>query len=88
MLQALTAGKGYADGNWFATTTPLIGDVNADGKFTNADLQSLIDLLKTGGGSIAAVPEPAALALGALGCAVLTQMIVWTQRKSGKPWWR
>jgi hypothetical protein len=49
-----------------------IGDVNQDGKFSNADLQALLDYLKAGHGSTNSVPEPstfvlAVLALGILG---------------------
>jgi hypothetical protein len=61
----------------FSTTTHLtlaelsqIGDVNSSGSFNNADLQALVALLASGGGSAAAVPEPTAgvlLALGAMG---------------------
>jgi hypothetical protein len=36
-----------------------IGDLSGDHLVNNADLQSLLTLLKSGGGSIAAVPEPA-----------------------------
>ena len=39
-----------------------IGDLNGDHIITNADLQSLLNLLKSGGGSTS-VPEPAALVL-------------------------
>ena len=47
-----------------------IGDVNSSGAFNNADLQALLAVLASGGGSAAAVPEPAAgllLAVGAMG---------------------
>jgi Dockerin type I domain/PEP-CTERM motif len=47
----------------------LIGDVNGDGKFDNADLQALLsDLANSGGGgSVAVVPEPSTIVLAALG---------------------
>ncbi len=47
------------------TNTQLldIEDVNGDGKFTNADLQSLLIDLKNGGGSADSVPEPASIVL-------------------------
>ena len=43
----------------------LIGDLNGDTRFTNADLQKLLDTLKSGGGSIG-VPEPESFILMAL----------------------
>ncbi len=48
----------------------LLGDVNGDGIFNNADLQALLNLLKNGDGSTS-VPEPASLLLLALGGLVL-----------------
>ena len=44
-----------------------IGDINGDGVVNNADLQALLNLLKSGGGSLAAVPEPSSLALTIFG---------------------
>jgi hypothetical protein len=43
-----------------------VGDVDVDGKFTNADLQALLNLLKAGGGSTNPVPEPSTLVLAVL----------------------
>src|SRR5262249_53993272 len=43
-----------------------IGDINGDGKFSNTDLQSLLTLLKSGGGSANSVPEPSTFMLTAL----------------------
>jgi hypothetical protein len=43
-----------------------IGDLSGDHAVTNADLQSLVTLLNSGGGSVAAVPEPATWKLAAL----------------------
>jgi hypothetical protein len=40
-----------------------MGDVNGDGVLNNADVQSLLTMLKSGGGSLAAVPEPASIVL-------------------------
>jgi hypothetical protein len=45
----------------------LIEDVNGDGSFTNADLQFLINNLKSGGGSSDPVPEPASVVMLSLG---------------------
>jgi hypothetical protein len=49
----------------------LIGDANQDTKFNNADIQKLIGLLKSGGGSQSAVPEPDGIVLIALTAAIL-----------------
>ena len=64
MEQSLTDLHGYQSAK--ALTDPqllAIGDLNSDGKVTNADLQVLLNLLKSGGGSLAAVPEPASIQL-------------------------
>jgi hypothetical protein len=45
---------------------PGFSDVNGDGQFTNADLQTLLDLLNSGGGSRNSVPEPSTLVLAVL----------------------
>ena len=42
-----------------------IGDINGDGFFNNADLQAILDLLKSGGGSTS-VPEPSTFVLAVL----------------------
>ena len=41
----------------------LIEDVNLDGSFNNADLQSFLNTLKSGGGSSAPIPEPSTFVL-------------------------
>jgi hypothetical protein len=67
MIQALTNESAYAQADGLtADQLALIGDVNGDGQFTNADIQSLIALLESGGGSTS-VPEPASLVLLAIG---------------------
>ena len=44
----------------------VIGDINVDGAVNNADVQSLLNFFKLGGGSVAAVSEPASITLMAL----------------------
>jgi hypothetical protein len=46
-----------------SATLTDIADLNADGVFNNLDLQGLITYLKTGHGSLSAVPEPATYVL-------------------------
>ena len=72
MLQALTDLNAYQTKYSLpAAATLAIGDLNGDGKVTNADLQALLTLLKSGGGSLAAVPEPASIVLLAFALAAL-----------------
>jgi hypothetical protein len=69
MMQALTNLNGYKSTYDPSLTDPqllLIADVNGDGKFTNADLQYLINTLKSGGGSTGSVPEPSTFVLAIL----------------------
>ena len=71
-MQALTNPIGYeTQYGVSAAIVPVIGDVNGDTQFTNADLQALLDLLKSGGGSSDSVPEPASLVLLAAGSLML-----------------
>ena len=63
MLAALTDLNNYKSINSLSDVNLLaIGDINSSGR-NNADVQSLLNLLKSGGGSTAAVPEPASLVL-------------------------
>ena len=66
MLNALTNLPGYESAGGLSNADLLaIGDLNGDGKITNADIQGLIGLLNGGGGTGArAVPEPNAMWLG------------------------
>jgi hypothetical protein len=48
-----------------------VGDVNLDSKLNNADLQLLLKLLKSGGGSNNSVPKPSTLVLGVLAALML-----------------
>jgi hypothetical protein len=66
MLTALTDLRGYESANSLNDAQlAAIGDLDGDGKVTNADIQSLIVRLANGGGSgsLVAVPEPATLVL-------------------------
>ena len=73
MLNALTNLPGYESTGGLSNADLLaIGDLNGDGKVTNADLQGLISLLNGGGGTGAqAVPEPNAMWLGMIAVAAL-----------------
>ena len=74
MLKALSDPSAYEQSHQLSDGDFLtIADVNHDGKITNADIQPLLDLIATnGGGSLAAVPEPASwllVTIGGLGLA-------------------
>ena len=55
-LNAYKATKGLTDPNLL-----VIGNLNGSGSLTNADLSALIGLLRSGGGSLATVSEPASM---------------------------
>jgi hypothetical protein len=69
MMEALADPTAYLAAHNNLTTAQLldIKDVNSDGKFNNADLQALLNLLQSGGGSTNPVPESASLVLLSLG---------------------
>jgi hypothetical protein len=73
MMGALTNLPSYESSGALSNADLLaIGDLNADGKVTNTDVQSLINLLKGGGGTGAqAVPEPGSIWLGVFAAAAI-----------------
>jgi fibronectin-binding autotransporter adhesin len=70
MLKALTNLASYKSTNSLTTDDLLnIGDVDSSGSITNFDIQAELSLV--GGGSLAAVPEPATWLLFAVGAAAI-----------------
>ena len=66
-MKALTDTVGYeAQYGVSAASLQIIGDVDGDGRFTNGDLQALLNDLNSGGGSTGSVPEPASWILASL----------------------
>ena len=64
MVTALADLNAYKSANSLTSAQLLsIGDIDLSGTVTNADVQTLLNLLKGGGGSLATVPEPASLSL-------------------------
>jgi hypothetical protein len=64
MLDALTSLTAYQAENHLSDFDLLaFGDINADGRISNADVQPLLNLIaeNEGGGSLSAVPEPIAI---------------------------
>jgi hypothetical protein len=77
MLAALSDLNSYKTANSLSNTNLLaIGDINVDGNLNNADIQALLTLLKSGGGSLSAVPEPASIVLLALALPGLVLAVV------------
>jgi endonuclease I len=78
MLNALTDLPSYeADHSLTNANLLAIGDLNTDGAITNSDIQPLLDLVASGTGSIAAVPEPSGLLLLALG----SVLVAWRSKR-------
>ena len=72
MLAALTDLNAYKSTNSLNRAQLLsIGDIDLSGTLNNADVQALLNLLKSGGGSLAAVPEPASIVMMALALPLL-----------------
>ena len=65
MLTAVTDLKAYKSGNYYTSDADFlaVADLNTDGKVNNADIQALLNKLKSGNGSVAAVPEPVTMQL-------------------------
>jgi len=61
-----------------------MADMNGDGALTNADVQSFLTLLKSGGDSLATVPEPSSLALACCGAAAIVCLL---QKQSQRGDW-
>ena len=81
MQQALANLPGYETAKGLTNAQLLlIGDINGDGVVNNADLQALINLLQSGGGSHSAVPEPTSFAL--LGMGILAAACRYRRRTS------
>jgi hypothetical protein len=74
MMGALVNLSGYQATHSNLSTAQLfeIEDVNEDGKVNNADLQALLNLLQTGGGSTDPVPEPASWVLAFVALAMVS----------------
>ena len=82
MLSAITDLNKFAStNNLFASDVAFLGDVDSDGSFTNADIQSLLTLLVNGGGSVAAVPEPTSIWLFAV---ALPGLVLAVARRPGR----
>ncbi|HZZ28499.1 MAG TPA: dockerin type I domain-containing protein, partial [Pirellulales bacterium] len=89
MEQALTNQPAYELSKGLTAAQVLaIGDLDGDGKFTNTDVQSLLNALQAGGGSTSPVPEPAAFDLLAVGILLfflrpvvgMARNLTWPQR--------
>ena len=90
MLNALCDEPGFAAAHDLTIDQlALIGDLDGDGKFTNADIQSLLHKLSTpnpGNGPLTSVPEPSSFILLALGgIALLRRKGAEARTRNSKP---
>jgi hypothetical protein len=77
MLAALTDLNAYKSTNSLTSAQLLsIGDIDLSATANNADVQALLNLLKSGGGSLAAVPEPTSIVLLALALPGLAFVVI------------
>ena len=82
MLAALTNVNNYKTMNGLSDSNVLtIGDIDHSGSVTNADVQALLNVLKSGGGSVDAVSEPASIVLVAIALPGLG-VVVYTARQT------
>ncbi|HEY2827669.1 MAG TPA: dockerin type I domain-containing protein [Pirellulales bacterium] len=84
MEGALADLKSFKNANPELSNSQLnyLEDVNGDGTVNNADLQRLLTVLKTGGGTSTPVPEPGTIVLAALGGAVIACRALGRRRES------
>jgi len=82
-LKALTNLNAYKTLRGFNDSQLItVADTNYDDVVTNSDIQSLINLVGGGAGSLAAVPEPSSLALLALGGVLVGQRVRRNRKKA------
>src|SRR5262249_17954889 len=79
MMNALADMDTYRTDHMMSVERLLaLADINGDNNFTNADLQALLEYLKSGHGATDIVPEPASwilLGIGVLGLAVAKRKV-------------
>src|SRR5262249_26963103 len=82
MQQALTDLQGYeqSHGGLSNSQVTALGDLNGDGIFNSADLQTFLFDLKSGGGSTVPVPEPSTMALLVVGISSLAASFLRRQK--------
>jgi hypothetical protein len=78
-LNAFKTRNGLSDAQLHA-----IGDIDGSGSITNADINALIGLLRTGGGSLAPIPEPASNVLTVMALPGVAFAVVCRRGKSSQ----